>query len=102
MAESKEKNGHENGYTPYTNHLAPINGTADAAPPKGCPFFESSAKKFPEWQTSKSVAIEPISYKDYLQLDKILNAQHPLSAKYDTLVHDEHLFIIIHQGKENG
>lgn len=36
-------------------------------------------------------------YHDYLQLDKILNAQSPESEKRDLSAHDEMLFIIIHQ-----
>jgi len=39
----------------------------------------------------------PVYYRDYLQLDKILNAQAPLSAEQGTPAHDEMLFIIIHQ-----
>jgi tryptophan 2,3-dioxygenase len=38
---------------------------------------------------------EGMSYSDYLALDKILNAQHPLST-----AHDEILFIIQHQTSE--
>jgi tryptophan 2,3-dioxygenase len=38
---------------------------------------------------------EGMSYSDYLGLDKILNAQHPLST-----AHDEMLFIIQHQTSE--
>lgn len=38
-------------------------------------------------------------YGEYLQLDKILNAQRMLSARTNHPVHDEHLFIITHQGK---
>jgi hypothetical protein len=79
----------------------------------GCPFFMNN-KKPPmkqfsqnshsmivshEMMTSVSVASEPIVYHDYLQLDKILHAQFPVSAKYGTLAHDEHLFITIHQSK---
>lgn len=37
-----------------------------------------------------------INYAEYLQLDMILNAQQPLSGQ-QRLIHDEHLFIIIHQ-----
>ena len=37
-------------------------------------------------------------YGEYLQLDKILNAQRMLSARANQPVHDEHLFIITHQG----
>jgi tryptophan 2,3-dioxygenase len=41
-----------------------------------------------------------IHYHDYLQLDKILNAQDPESAKHAISAHDEMLFIIIHQTYE--
>jgi hypothetical protein len=37
-------------------------------------------------------------YGEYLQLDKILNAQRMLSGRANQPVHDEHLFIITHQG----
>jgi tryptophan 2,3-dioxygenase len=38
-----------------------------------------------------------VYYSDYLQLDKVLDAQAPLSAAQGTPAHDEMLFIIIHQ-----
>lgn len=38
-----------------------------------------------------------LHYHDYLQLDKILNAQSPESDKQNLSAHDEMLFIIIHQ-----
>ena len=38
-----------------------------------------------------------LHYHDYLQLDKILNAQSPESDKRNLSAHDEMLFIIIHQ-----
>lgn len=41
-----------------------------------------------------------IYYGDYLQLDKILNAQEPESKKNGTEAHDEMLFIIVHQAYE--
>jgi tryptophan 2,3-dioxygenase len=41
-----------------------------------------------------------INYHDYLQLDKILNAQEPESNKQNASAHDEMLFIIIHQAYE--
>jgi tryptophan 2,3-dioxygenase len=41
-----------------------------------------------------------VHYHDYLQLDKILDAQQPESLKYKTDAHDEMLFIIIHQAYE--
>lgn len=43
---------------------------------------------------------ESVHYHDYLQLDKILNAQFPESDKQQLPAHDEMLFIIIHQAYE--
>ncbi len=42
----------------------------------------------------------PVHYKEYLQLDKILNAQFPESDKEGIRADDEMLFIIIHQTYE--
>jgi tryptophan 2,3-dioxygenase len=39
-------------------------------------------------------------YHSYLQLQKVLDAQHPKSAEAGTAAHDEMLFIIIHQAYE--
>jgi tryptophan 2,3-dioxygenase len=39
-------------------------------------------------------------YNDYLQLDKILNAQEPESVRLNNPAHDEMLFIITHQTYE--
>ncbi|MEO6730167.1 MAG: tryptophan 2,3-dioxygenase family protein [Ferruginibacter sp.] len=45
--------------------------------------------------------IQAVHYSDYLQLDKILDAQHPESFKPGQQpAHDEMLFIIIHQAYE--
>ncbi|MAT40398.1 MAG: tryptophan 2,3-dioxygenase [Ectothiorhodospiraceae bacterium] len=42
-----------------------------------------------------------VYYADYLELDTLLNCQHPLSGKHGTKpAHDETLFIIIHQTYE--
>ena len=43
---------------------------------------------------------DEIHYHDYLQLDKILNAQFPESSKQNLSAHDEMLFIVIHQTYE--
>mmetsp|Transcript_2646 Transcript_2646/g.7961 ORF Transcript_2646/g.7961 Transcript_2646/m.7961 type:complete len:439 (+) Transcript_2646:153-1469(+) len=43
---------------------------------------------------------EPLYYGDYLQLDKVLNAQDPVSWKAKDVCHDELLFITIHQTYE--
>lgn len=42
----------------------------------------------------------PVHYGDYLQLDKILNAQELESEKLKQPAHDEMLFIVIHQTYE--
>ncbi|WP_126245777.1 MULTISPECIES: tryptophan 2,3-dioxygenase [Chitinophaga] len=41
-----------------------------------------------------------VQYGPYLQLDAILNAQHPESDKLGLPAHDEMLFIVIHQAYE--
>ncbi|HEY4336231.1 MAG TPA: tryptophan 2,3-dioxygenase family protein [Puia sp.] len=41
-----------------------------------------------------------IHYSDYLQLETILNAQHPESDRLGMHAHDEMLFIVIHQAYE--
>jgi tryptophan 2,3-dioxygenase len=43
---------------------------------------------------------KPISYPEYLRLDKVLDAQNPLSRSANNEIHDEHLFIITHQAYE--
>ncbi len=42
----------------------------------------------------------PVNYHDYLQLEKILQAQFPESEKQGLPAHDEMLFIVIHQAYE--
>jgi Tryptophan 2,3-dioxygenase holoenzyme (EC 1.13.11.11)/Tryptophan 2,3-dioxygenase apoenzyme (EC 1.13.11.11) len=41
--------------------------------------------------------VKPVYYGDYLQLDKLLDSQHPHSKMYGPEAHDEMLFIIVHQ-----
>jgi tryptophan 2,3-dioxygenase len=48
----------------------------------------------------KLSAMADMHYHDYLQLDKILNAQFPESDKKNLSAHDEMLFIVIHQAYE--
>ncbi len=43
---------------------------------------------------------KPVYYSEYLQLDKILTAQEPESAKEGIRADDEMLFIVIHQAYE--
>src|SRR5258708_5847345 len=42
----------------------------------------------------------PLYYGDYLQVDQLLSLQVPESAKHGAPVHDEMLFIIVHQAYE--
>ncbi|HEY2782741.1 MAG TPA: tryptophan 2,3-dioxygenase family protein, partial [Steroidobacteraceae bacterium] len=58
-------------------------------PPRVKPFVDLSDEQV-HWDLS-----EALSYSQYLNLDKLLDAQHPLSYQ-----HDEMLFIIIHQATE--
>lgn len=44
--------------------------------------------------------MKPVYYSEYLQLDKILNAQALESDKHNKHAHDEMLFIVIHQAYE--
>jgi tryptophan 2,3-dioxygenase len=48
----------------------------------------------------KEAAMDEIYYHDFLELDKILNSQHPRSFKKMEDGNDEMLFIIIHQAYE--
>ena len=57
--------------------------------PQARPFVDLSDEEV-HWDLSES-----LSYSQYLKLDKLLDAQHPLSYQ-----HDETLFIIIHQVSE--
>ncbi len=42
----------------------------------------------------------PLYYADYLQLDVLLDSQHPASARHGQPAHEESLFIITHQTYE--
>uniref|UniRef100_A0A0K0DUP9 Tryptophan 2,3-dioxygenase n=1 Tax=Strongyloides stercoralis TaxID=6248 RepID=A0A0K0DUP9_STRER len=87
----------------------------------GCPYFEGllNTKKSnensvvfeagyndEEDEAQKGVnklenSHEPLSYSTYLKLDKLLDAQELRSANNQgEVVHDEHLFIIVHQAYE--
>jgi len=40
------------------------------------------------------------SYSNYLELDKLLNTQNPVTGKHENTAHEELLFIIVHQAYE--
>ena len=42
----------------------------------------------------------PVYYHDYLQLDRLLDSQRPLSTEQGRPAHDELLFIVVHQAYE--
>ncbi len=43
---------------------------------------------------------DPLYYSEYLHLDRLLDCQHPESARRGEPAHDEMLFIIVHQAYE--
>lgn len=43
---------------------------------------------------------EPVYYSEYLGLEQLLAAQHPVSSRFGKEAHDETLFIIVHQAYE--
>jgi tryptophan 2,3-dioxygenase len=68
----------------------------------GCPFHAATATTAAaeaspgaEWHGAQMDFSKSMSYGDYLGLDQILNAQHPLSPN-----HNEMLFIVQHQTSE--
>ncbi|WP_322010065.1 tryptophan 2,3-dioxygenase [Paraburkholderia sp. J12] len=83
-----------------------VDATAAAAAPRGgCPFGGSAAPAGapaqekapgePGWHDAQLDFSKSMSYGDYLALDAVLNAQHPLSPD-----HNEMLFIVQHQTSE--
>ena len=62
----------------------------------GCPYLNNQNQE--DTNTKKYT---DCYYHQYLQLDKILNANKPRSSEYlDEPAHDEHLFITVHQSYE--
>ena len=72
--------------------------SADNNDAGGCPFSSAPAPAKAgdaEWHGAQMDFSKSMSYGDYLGLDRILNAQHPLSPN-----HNEMLFIVQHQTSE--
>lgn len=96
MAElNKEVKAHNNSHEEaHENCSGNVKGSVG-----GCPFMSQNKHKprFPEWQTETSKDVEALSYREYLHLDEILSSQKLMSERYGIKVHDEHLFIIVHQ-----
>ncbi|MHA4866713.1 tryptophan 2,3-dioxygenase [Duganella sp. PWIR1] len=65
-------------------------------PPSGCPMHAAAPNSTDkEWHGAQMDFSNSMSYGDYLGLNQILHAQHPLSPN-----HNEMLFIIQHQTSE--
>src|SRR3954451_15240832 len=72
--------------------------TKDKAAASGCPMGAGAAAQTTpdaQWHDAQMDFSKSMSYGDYLGLDQILNAQHPLSPN-----HNEMLFIVQHQTSE--
>jgi tryptophan 2,3-dioxygenase len=54
-------------------------------------------RRFAPRNDEKEMAMEDLYYSDYIELDKILDSQHPKSFESPEEGNDEMLFIIIHQ-----
>src|SRR6185437_14452476 len=72
-------------------------------------FYERAVARWPKGQTLAMIHTAilkfrkytmSVHYSDYLQLEKILNAQQPESERLGIPAHDEMLFIVIHQAYE--
>ncbi|XP_064087527.1 tryptophan 2,3-dioxygenase-like [Macrobrachium nipponense] len=64
-----------------------------------CPFARENGLD-PAQQGKNMVEFGGITYNSYLQLHKVLTAQTLMSEQDGKPVHDEHLFIVIHQAYE--
>jgi len=69
--------------------LPEIVPTSDELPPEGCPMSGDGAE-----------GSDVLYYWDYLHLDGLLSAQTPKSAEHGDVIHDELIFIAVHQTSE--
>jgi len=87
--------------------VAPSDAVGSATTPAGTAEDAAAAPRgiLPDEVSERGAALirscaEPLYYGDYLELDKILSAQHPVSDSVGDAQHDEMLFITIHQTYE--
>merc|ERR1719471_1856508 len=67
----------------------------------GCPYLNTDPSEEPTYEDLQDKKYKDCYYHEYLQLDKILDANKPRSSEYlNEPSHDEHLFITIHQAYE--
>jgi tryptophan 2,3-dioxygenase len=67
---------------------------------KGPAMSKSSSKSSSHKSSSRTLSDGGAYYADYLELDRLLGAQRPESARHGRPAHDEMLFIIVHQAYE--
>jgi tryptophan 2,3-dioxygenase len=70
--------------------LPEIVPTSDELPPEGCPMMSREGEQ----------GADVLYYWDYLHLDGLLSAQTPKSAQHGDVIHDELIFIAVHQTSE--
>jgi tryptophan 2,3-dioxygenase len=80
------KKGHDQLLLPMFDMVSDPEETAV----RGCPVMADQDES----------TIDTLHYWDYLHLDQLLHAQNPKSAEFGELVHDEFLFITVHQTYE--
>ena len=78
---------------PY--HAEPGDGRADEAKPAAAGGAPAAGEAIVQREGAQLDFSHDMSYGDYLHLDEVLNAQHPLSPD-----HNEMLFIVQHQTSE--
>ncbi|WP_322058662.1 tryptophan 2,3-dioxygenase [Paraburkholderia sp. J63] len=90
-APSKDANEAARGGCPFGH------GATSTAPQAGttAPAASAETQKGEGWHEAQLDFSKSMSYGDYLSLDAVLNAQHPLSPD-----HNEMLFIVQHQTSE--
>jgi tryptophan 2,3-dioxygenase len=71
--------------------LPDIVPTSEELPPEGCPMSSEG---------DQGEGADVLYYWDYLHLDGLLNAQTPKSAEHGDVIHDELIFIAVHQTSE--
>lgn len=70
--------------------LPDIVPTSDELPGEGCPMVSGDGEQ----------GSDVLYYWDYLHLDGLLSAQTPKSAEHGDVIHDELIFIAVHQTSE--
>ena len=91
---------------PYMNATSDIHNDHDAVSSTNSTEESTASNVGPESTTQKDKPKEPLNYTTYLCIEKILDALKCLSHvdpsdENSPHVHDEHFFILIHQGNDS-